>query len=82
MLLLVLALVGFAVGYALGMTKAGFLSLGAASIASSILQIAVVFVTADRTQATMLPLVAGTVIVAGMIAGALSRTLFRPSNAA
>jgi hypothetical protein len=82
MLLLVFAALGFAAGYWLGIARRGFVSLGAVSIATSVLQVVHLLITKDRTMMTLLPLVVGTVVVTGMLLGALLRTTIRPSDAA
>jgi len=80
MLLLVSFALGVASGYWLGITKRGFFVLGSLSICTSIVQVGLLCITTDRTQMTLLPLVVGTVLVAGVIAGASMRTTFHPSS--
>ena len=82
MLLLLFAALGFVLGYRLGMTRRGFVTLAAVSIAASALQVAHLVTTSYRSWMTMLPLVVGTVIVASMLLGALARPTTRPSSAA
>jgi hypothetical protein len=80
-LLLVAALGGF-IGYRLGTSRRGFVTLAAVSIGASILQIVHVMTTHDRSAMTLLPMVLGTIVVASMLVGALVRPAARPSSAA
>ena len=82
MLLLGLGALGFALGYRLGVAKRGFIAVGLVSIGASLLQMGHLFATTDRTQMTMLPLVVGTVVVAGMLIGGLLRSGPRSMTAA
>lgn len=79
MLLLIFACIGFFLGRWLGMAPRGFVTMGAASIGATGLQIAHVATTVNRSDMTLLPIVIGAVIVAGMLLGALTR---RPSRSA
>lgn len=80
-LLLVAALGGF-IGYRLGTSRRGFVTLAAVSIGASIVQVGHLMTTSDRSAMTLLPLVVGTVVVASMLLGALARRTTRPSSAA
>ena len=82
MLLLVASALGIAFGYWLGITKRGFVVLGSLSLCTSILQFGLLFITTDRTQMTLLPLVIGTIMVAGVVIGAFMRTALHASTAA
>jgi CHASE2 domain-containing sensor protein len=82
MVLLVFAVLGFIAGWRLGPDRHGFLAVAAISIASAVVQISHVLITVDRSRMTMLPLVAGTLVVVGLLAGALARKAPRNPNAA
>jgi hypothetical protein len=82
MLFLMFAALGFGFGYWLGMGKRGFITLGAVSVGTSVLQVVHLVTTTDRTMMTMLPLVVGTIVVTGMLLGALVRTASHSSNVA
>ena len=82
MLLIVFAALGFGIGYRLGLTRPGFVTLAAVSIGASVLQVVHLVATTDRTSMTMLPLVVGAVVVASMLVGVLTRKTSRPSSAA
>ena len=74
MLLLVFAMLGFACGKWLGVSRKGFVTLGAVSLITAVVQVVHLLITSDRSQMTMLPLVAGTLVVAGIFVGGLVRT--------
>ena len=78
MVLLLFAALGLVLGYRLGMARHGFVTLAAVSIVASTVQVGHLVTTSDRSWMTMLPLVVGTVVVAGMLVGAFIR---RPSRA-
>ena len=80
MVLLLFAALGFVLGYRLGMGRRGFVTLAAVSIGASVAQVVHLASTSDRSWMTMLPLVVGTVIVAGMLLGALARKTSRPAS--
>ena len=82
MLLLLFAVMGFVLGYRLGMARWGFMTLAAVSLGASALQVAHLVTTSDRSRMTMLPMVMGAVVVAGMLLGGLARPASRPSSAA
>lgn len=73
MVLLIFALSGAILGYRLGMTRRGYVTMAGVSISSATLQIGHLLTTSDRSWMTMLPLVIGTVVVAFMLLGALVR---------
>lgn len=72
MVLLMFALSGALLGYWLGTTRRGFVTMAAVSIGSAALQIGHLLTASDRSWMTMLPLVIGTVVVAFMLIGALA----------
>jgi len=74
MLLLVFAWLGFVFGKWLGITRKGFVTLGAVAMITAVVQVVHLLITSDRSQMTMLPLVAGTLVVAGIFVGGLVRT--------
>jgi hypothetical protein len=82
MVLLLIAALGGFVGYRLGTSRRGFVTLAAVSIGASVVQVGHLMTSSDRSAMTMLPLVVGTVIVASMLLGALARRTARPSSAA
>ena len=82
MVLLVFAVLGFIAGWRLGPNRQGFLAVAAISIASAVVQIIHLLITVDRSRMTMLPLVAGTLVVVGLLAGALARKAPRRPDAA
>jgi len=73
MVLLMFALSGALLGYWLGTTRRGYVTMAAVSIGSAALQIGHLLTSSDRSWMTMLPLVVGTVVVAFMLVGALAR---------
>jgi len=77
MLLLVFAAIGFWLGHYLGATRRAFVTAGLLSIGATILQIAHVAAAADRSTTTLLPIVIGAVLMAGMLLGGVLR---RPSE--
>ena len=73
MLLIMCAVFGSLLGYWLGTTRRGYVTMAVVSIASAAVQIGHLFTSSDRSSMTMLPLVIGTIVVAFMLAGALAR---------
>ena len=78
MTLVLIAGLGLMLGYRLGMSRRGFLSLGAVSLLTSALQVAHLATTSDRSWMTLAPLVVGSVVVASVLLGALARRTSRP----
>lgn len=76
MVLLLFAALGGFIGYRLGTSRRGFVTLAAVSLGTSTVQIGHLLTTSDRAAMTMLPLVVGTVAVASLLLGGLAR---RPS---
>lgn len=76
MLLLMFAVAGAVLGYRLGTTRRGYVTMAGVSISSAGVQIGHLVSTSDRSWMTMLPLVIGTVVVAFMLVGALVRWRF------
>jgi len=64
------------------MGRRGHATIAAISIAAAGAQLAFLFVTADRSWTTMLPLLVGATPVAGMLLGALLRRTPRSSSPA
>jgi ABC-type uncharacterized transport system permease subunit len=80
MVLLMFAVSGALLGYWLGTTRRGYVTMAVVSIGSAAVQIGHLLTSTDRSWMTMLPLVIGTVVVAFMLAGALvRRTPHQPS---
>ncbi len=82
MVLLLIAALGGFVGYRLGTSRRGFVTLAAVPIGTSVVQVGHLMTSSDRSAMTLLPLVVGTVTVASMLLGGLARRTARPSNAA
>jgi len=73
MVLLLFAVFGTFLGYRLGTAFRGYVTLAAVSIAATLVQIGHLIVTTDRSAMTLLPLVAGTILVMTMLLGVLVR---------
>ena len=71
MIFLLFIVVGFLVGRKLGESRRGFVVIGGITVASAAAQMAEGLMTTDRFGVTMLPLVGGTLVVVGMLVGAL-----------
>lgn len=82
MVLLLVAALGAFIGYRLGMSRSGFVTLAVVSLSASVVQVGHLMTTSDRSAMTLLPLVVGTVVVASMLLGALARRTTRASSAA
>ena len=80
MALLLVIVFGAIVGYRLGMTRPGFLTLGAVSLVASVGQVGHLATTSDRSWMTLWPLVLGTMVVAGMLMGAVARRVSSPAS--
>ena len=77
MVLLLLAVIGFCVGYRLEMTRAGYVTMALTTIAFSAGQIIHLFTSRSREAMTMLPLFVGLVVILFMLLGAVSRLAVR-----
>jgi hypothetical protein len=64
------------------MGRRGYATIAAIAIAAAGAQLAFLLVTADRSWTTMLPLLVGATVVAGMLLGALLRRTPRSSSPA
>ena len=73
MVLLICAVLGAFVGYRLGPSRLGFVTVALVSIGTAAVQIGHLLATTERSSMTMLPLVAGTILVASMLVGGLAR---------
>ena len=73
MFLIIFAVVGFLVGFRLGMTRAGYVTMALTSAAFFASEIVHVFTTANRAALTMLPMVIGLILVGLMLIGASVR---------
>ena len=71
MVLVLFAVLGFGLGYRLGTTRRGFVTMAATAVGSAVLQIGHLLTTSERSWMTMLPMVIGAVVVASMLFGAL-----------
>lgn len=72
MVLLMFTVAGGLLGYRLGTTRRGYVTMAAVFIGSVALQIGHLLTTSDRSRMTIGPLVVGTVVVAFMLIGALA----------
>jgi hypothetical protein len=81
-LLLLFAVMGFFLGHRFGMSGRGFVTMGVISIGATVAQIAHLATAADRSSMTMLPIVIGAIMVAGMLLGAYLKQASRSPNAA
>lgn len=81
MTFLVFAVVGFVAGWRLGPGRRRFVAIAAISIVSAIVEISHLLMTADRSRMTMMPLIAGALMVSGLLVGALVRRPPRSQNA-
>jgi hypothetical protein len=81
MVLLAFAVLGFAAGWRIGPNRNGFVAVAAISIVSAVAQITHLLVTVERSRMTMLPLVVGTLLITGLLFGALARKAPRKPNA-
>ena len=77
MVLILFAVIGFFVGYRLGIGRAGYVTMGLTSVAFGVGQLVFLFLTRDREAMTMLPLVVGLVLMLFMLLGALVRLAVR-----
>ena len=77
MTLIVFAALGATLGYFLGITRRGFVTMAAVSIGSVLLEIGHLLTSTNRAWMTLLPVVIGAVVVAGMLLGALARHKLR-----
>ena len=77
MALILFALIGFAVGYWLEMSRAGYLTMALTAVGSALGQIVLLFATQIREAMTMLPLVVGLILVLFMLLGAVIHGAFR-----
>ena len=71
MVLVLFAVLGFAVGYRLGITRRGFVAMAAAAVGMTVVQIGHLLTTSERSGMTMLPVVIGAIVVISMLFGAL-----------
>jgi hypothetical protein len=81
MVVMAFAAVGLAIGYALGMTRRGFLALGVVALVAAAIQFGQLAASSDRSAMTLLPLVLGAVVVASMMLGALAHRTRRSGTA-
>jgi uncharacterized membrane protein YeiH len=77
MVLVLLAVSGFLVGYRLGMTPAGYVTMALTTLGFSAGQIVDVSIAQSPESVTLLPLVVGLVLVVSMLIGAFLRLAFR-----
>ncbi len=71
MVLILIAVLGFLLGKRQGVSRSGYVTVAAISFGAAVLQIVHLALTTNRSSMTMLPIVAGAIFVAGMLAGAL-----------
>ena len=83
MVLLLLALLSILLGYSLGMTRRGFITMVATAMVAATLQVVHFLTNGDRSTMTLAPLLIGLVSIAFTLAGAfLHRTARGRENAA
>jgi hypothetical protein len=82
MILTVFAALGATLGYLLGITRRGFVTMAAVSIGFVALEIGHLLTSTNRAWMTLLPVVIGTVVVAFMLLGALARHRSRDDSKA
>jgi hypothetical protein len=82
MALLLFAVIGFAVGYWLEMSRAGYITMALTAVGFGLGQIALLFATQSREAMTLLPLIVGLVIALFMLVGALSHWVIRARRTA
>ena len=80
MFLIILAAVGFFVGFRLEMTRGGYVTMALTSAAFFTGEIVHVLSTANRAALTMLPMVIGLILVAFMLVGASVRLVVRRAS--
>ena len=77
MFLVLFAVIGLLVGCRLEMTRAGYVTMALTTVAFSAVQIIQLLIARSREAMTILPLVAGLVLVLFMLLGALLRPAVR-----
>ena len=77
MFLLIFAFAGFAIGYWLEMSRAGYVVLALTSVGFFAGEIVHVLTTANRGGLTVLPIVIGLILSTFMLIGALARVVAR-----
>ena len=77
MALVLFAVIGFAIGYWLEMSRAGYVTLALTAVGTAIGQIALMLATQSREAITMLPLEVGSVLLFFMLTGAVTRVFIR-----
>ncbi len=77
MVFTIFAVIGFLVGFRLGMTRAGYVAMALTAVGFSTGQIVHLLVTSTPEAMTMLPLLVGLVLVLFMLFGALARLALR-----
>ena len=71
MAFVLLAIIGFMVGYHLEMTRTGYVTMALTAVGSSISQITHLLVTKSPESITLLPFVIGSILVLFMLIGAI-----------
>jgi hypothetical protein len=75
MVLVLVTVVGFLVGYRFEMTRVGYVTLALTALGSSVVQVIHLLTSHSREAMTLLPLIVGFVLVLFMLLGALIRLL-------
>ncbi|HEY3129321.1 MAG TPA: hypothetical protein VGL91_07670 [Acidobacteriota bacterium] len=82
MTVIVFAALGVTLGSFLGITRRGFVTMAAVSLGSVLLEIGHLLTSTNHAWMTLLPVVIGAVVVAGMLLGALARHRLRDDSKA
>jgi hypothetical protein len=77
MFLAIFVVVGFAIGYWLEMSRAGYLVMALTSVGFFAGEIVYVLTTSNRAGLTVLPIVIGLILSTFMLIGALARVVAR-----
>jgi uncharacterized membrane protein YeaQ/YmgE (transglycosylase-associated protein family) len=81
-ILIVFAALGVTLGYLLGITRRGFVTMAAVSVGSVVLEIWHLLTGTNLAWMTLLPVVIGAVVVAFMLLGTLTRRRSRDGSKA
>ena len=80
MILIIVAALGVTAGYALGMTRLGFVVMAAVLLGSLAVEIGLLLTSANHAEMTMAPVVAGALFAGSMLLGASSKRLSRDDS--
>jgi hypothetical protein len=77
---IILAASGLVLGYLLGTTRRGFVTVAVVAMGSVVVQIWQVLTSSNSESMTLLPVVAGAVVVPFMLLGALTKRRSRDAS--